>query len=188
MLTVIIDLSDIEIWKTSTAEPTTAGIIWTYLKDSSNFLYLWRQPQKIIFDLGNNIDDTYTGPFNTTLTATFFSEPSKSKPADVILPLSAKRSPQGQSSAWNLPEARATDTFTIPQNVRKAVFSLSAVGQANEEFWWSNVPSSTTQTFANNTLFGYSPFREVQLLIDGELAGVSWPFPVIFTGGVVPGW
>lgn len=34
---------------------------------------------------------------------------------------------------------------------------------------------------------GLSPFREVQLLIDGQLAGVQWPFPVIFTGGVSPG-
>lgn len=37
------------------------------------------------------------------------------------------------------------------------------------------------------SLYGYSPFREVQLLIDGHLAGVVWPFPIIFTGGVVPG-
>lgn len=27
----------------------------------------------------------------------------------------------------------------------------------------------------------------MQVLIDGKLAGVQWPFPVIFTGGVVPG-
>lgn len=36
-------------------------------------------------------------------------------------------------------------------------------------------------------LYGYSPFREIQLFVDGMLAGVAWPFPVIFTGGVVPG-
>lgn len=35
-------------------------------------------------------------------------------------------------------------------------------------------------------LSGYSPFREVQLCVDGMLAGVAWPFPIIFTGGVVP--
>jgi hypothetical protein len=157
------------------------------VKDVSNYLVLWKQPQKIIFDLGNIIDQTYTGPFNTTLTATFFSEPVKVKPADVILPLSAKRSATGQSSAWNVPDTKAADTFIIPQNAKKAIFSLSACGQMDEEFWWSNVPSSTTLTFGNNTLLGYSPFREVQLLIDGNLAGVAWPFPVIFTGGVVPG-
>jgi hypothetical protein len=158
------------------------------MKDVSNYLVLWKQPQKIIFDLGNIIDQTYTGPFNTTLTATFFSEPVNVKPADVILPLSAKRSALGQSSAWNVPDTKAADTFIIPRNAKKAIFSLSACGQMDEEFWWSNVPSSTTLTFGqNNTLLGFSPFREVQLLIDGSLAGVAWPFPVIFTGGVVPG-
>jgi hypothetical protein len=48
---------------------------------------------------------------------------------------------------------------------------------------------SDVQTFEpyDGTLYGYSPFREVQVFIDGKLAGVQWPFPVIFTGGVVPG-
>ena len=48
---------------------------------------------------------------------------------------------------------------------------------------------SNVDTFkaTDTTLYGYSPFREVQVYIDGQLAGVSWPFPVIFTGGVVPG-
>lgn len=48
--------------------------------------------------------------------------------------------------------------------------------------------SSATATYnaSGATLPGFSPFREVQVLIDGQLAGVQWPFPVIFTGGVVP--
>lgn len=50
------------------------------------------------------------------------------------------------------------------------------------------MPSLDTDTFPQTgSLYGYSPFREVQLYIDGLLAGVAWPFPVIFTGGVVPG-
>lgn len=77
----------------------------------------------------------------------------------------------------------------FPRNAARAIFSVSATGQANEEFWWSNVLQSAVSTYnasANQSLFGYSPFREVQVLIDGQLAGVQWPFPVIFTGGVVP--
>ena len=47
---------------------------------------------------------------------------------------------------------------------------------------------SEVNTFPESgLLYGYSPFREVQVFIDGMLAGVAWPFPVIFTGGVVPG-
>lgn len=51
------------------------------------------------------------------------------------------------------------------------------------QFWWSNVPQSLTETFpSSGTFYGYSPFREVQLFIDGMLAGVAFPFPIIFTG------
>lgn len=56
------------------------------------------------------------------------------------------------------------------------------------KFWWSNAPQSEIDTFPRyGRSYGYSPFREIQLLIDGMLAGVAWPFPTIFTGGIVPG-
>lgn len=38
----------------------------------------------------------------------------------------------------------------------------------------------------DGVLPGFSPWREVQVLIDGAVAGVRWPFPIIFTGGVAP--
>ena len=182
------DLNDTEIWRTSTAEPTANGIIWTYVKDVSNYVPLWKQQQSVIFDLGNLVNSIYTGSFDTTLTATFFTEQSTPDAADIIYPISAQQSSAGLGSAWNVPQQNASSTLKIPQNVKRAVFSVSACGQIDEEFWWNNVLSSDTQTFPNNTLPGYSTFREIQLLIDGQLAGVAWPFPVIFTGGVVPGF
>ena len=181
--------NDTEVFRTSTAEPTTTGIEWTYVKDMSNYLVLFKEPQKIIFDLGNLIDSTYTASFNTTLTATFFVEDGTTAPADVILPISTRQSALDSPSAFMVPSQNATSTLTLPQNIKKAVFSIAACGQSTEEFWWSNVLSSDTKTFPNVTaLYGYSPFRELQLYIDGMLAGVAWPFPVIFTGGVVPGF
>jgi len=42
--------------RTSTAEPTSPpGISWIYLKDMTEYLYFWKSPQKLIFDLGNLI-------------------------------------------------------------------------------------------------------------------------------------
>lgn len=41
-----------------------------------------------------------------------------------------------------------------------------------------DVPNSVVNTFGAGFLYGASPFREVQLFIDGILAGVAWPFPV----------
>lgn len=180
---------DTEVWRTSTAEPTANGIRWEYIKDMSEYLYFWNSPQTIIFDLGNLIDDTYTGAFNTTLSATFFTSQDTVDAASMIIPVSARKGASNAASVFTLPAENATNTVAFPRNANRAVFSVSACGQATEEFWWSNVLQSNVNTFVPvvGTLYGYSPFREVQVLIDGQLAGIHWPFPVIFTGGVVPG-
>lgn len=181
--------NDTEVWRTSTAEPTANGIRWEYIKDMTEYMYFWNSPQKLIFDLGNLIDDTYTGPFNTTLTVSFFNDEESVEPASLIIPISARNGAESAASVFMLPGDNATNTISFPRNVNRVIFSVSACGQAAEEFWWSNVLQSDTNAFepVAGTLYGYSPFREVQVLIDGQLAGVQWPFPAIFTGGVVPG-
>jgi len=183
-------LGDIEVFRTSTAEPTVNGIIWTYVKEMGQYDALWKTQQRIIFDLGNLIDKTYTAAFNTTLTATFFTVPDTQPAAASILPISARLSSANMPSAFQVPTQNASVSYQLPRNVGRAVVSLSACGQSAEEFWYTNVLSSEVNTFTNTTgtLYGYSPFREIQLLIDGQLAGVAWPFPIIFTGGIVPGF
>lgn len=189
-------LNDTEVWRTSTAEPVVSpGIRWVYLKDMTAYLALWRTPQKVIFDLGNLQNDVYTGSFNVTLTATFFQSDvgdsvDIAPPSDVVIPISKRKSDVNGVSQFTLPADVAANTVTdFPRNARRAVFSVSANGQADEEFWWTNVLQSDSLTFnatGAGSLPGFSPFREVQVLIDGQLAGVQWPFPVVFTGGVVP--
>ena len=183
-------LGDVEVFRTSTAEPTAAGIIWTYIKEMEQYNVLWQNDQKLIFDLGNIVNSIYTGPYYTTLTATFFTVPGSQPTADTILPISAEQSSENMASAFSLPGQNASVSYTLPQNIERAVVSLSACGQATEEFWYTNTFNSDVNTFESTagTLYGFSPFREVQLLIDGQLAGVSWPFPIIFTGGIVPGF
>lgn len=178
---------DVELWRSSTAEPTQNGIIWTYIKDVTEYASLFRQPQKLIYELGNVVDDTYTAPFNVTLEATFFNADTTIATADQIIPISARLSSSNEASVWEVPSANATNTLTLPRNINRAVFTISATGQIDEEFWYTNVFSSQVDTFPGTTLLGYSPYREVQLLIDGQLAGVGAPFPIIFTGGIVPG-
>ncbi|KAK8018467.1 Peptide-N4-(N-acetyl-beta-glucosaminyl)asparagine amidase A [Apiospora marii] len=191
--TGVMYLGDTEVWRTSTAEPNPSGIRWVWLKDMTPFLSLWKQPQTVIFDLENIVNDQYTGLLNTTLTATFFKGPADTNdtgypPADQIIPISQRLGSQGKPSQFTTPEMNATSTVSFPRNARRAVFSVDVKGQGNEEFWWSNLPQSATLTF-NKTYgayAGYSPWREVQVTIDGQLAGVVWPFPVIYTGGVIP--
>jgi E3 ubiquitin-protein ligase SHPRH len=182
-------LGDIEVFRTSTAEPTANGIIWTYVKDMSQYTALWKEQQKVIFDLGNLVNDIYTGSFNVSVTARFSKEENVRTPS-MVLPISAQNSAHNSSSAFMVPAQEAKVAYALDPRTSRAVVSVSACGQSTEEFWWSNVFSSDTDAFdaAVGELYGYSPFREIQLYIDGALAGVVWPFPVIFTGGVSPGF
>ncbi|KAI0485827.1 peptide N-acetyl-beta-D-glucosaminyl asparaginase amidase A-domain-containing protein [Xylaria cf. heliscus] len=189
-------LGDIEVWRTSTAMPTQTGIHWSFQKDMTIWDTLLRShdPQKIIFELNNIIDgDRYTGLFNATLEALYFDDVYESKgglhPAEHIYAISTRSSSSNTTSLFSLPEDSGTVNLTLPRNSVTAVVSIMASGNAAEEFWFTNVPTEYINTFPGNEgwLYGYSPFREVQLLIDGQLAGVSWPFPILFTGGVDPG-
>ncbi|KAE9969299.1 hypothetical protein BLS_005418 [Venturia inaequalis] len=185
-------LGDIEVWRLSTAEPTPWGIVFRYTKDMTPYLSLWTEPQKLIFDLGNIVNNQYTSPFNTTLVARFWTEAKPPVTADLILPISTKVGSKGMPSFFNTGDANSSTISVLqvlPRDTKKAIVSISANGQIGEEFWWSNVLSNDTETFPDTAgpLPGYSPFREIQLYIDGILAGVVWPFPIIFTGGVAPG-
>jgi hypothetical protein len=121
---------------------------------------------------------------------TFFTAKQSVEAADMIIPISARQGQNAsQPSVFAVPAANASNTITnFPRNANKAVVSISSTGQGNEEFWWSNALQSDALTYnaTGGTIFGFSPFREVQLYVDGMLAGVQWPFPVVFTGGVVP--
>lgn len=50
---------------------------------------------------------------------------------------------------------------------------------------YTNVPNQFLGVFPNGTI-GEGPFREVRVLVDGRVAGVAFPYAVVFTGGIVP--
>lgn len=99
----------------------------------TSYSALLRQQQKLIFDLGNIIDSTYTAAFNVTLVATFFTAPDSISPADIILPISARQSDDDAASVFTLPPDTAANNLTFPQNTLRAVFTVAATGQSDEE-------------------------------------------------------
>src|SRR5207245_6042697 len=75
----------------------------------------------------------------------------------------------------------AAAPVTLPTNALRIVLELFAKGNSCDEFWYGSEPDA----YANaNGLCGGGAFREIQVTVDGTLAGVVWPFPYIFTGGV----
>lgn len=99
----------------------------------TNYLSLFKESQKIIFDLGNLIDNTYTAAFNVTLSAAFFSADDSIQPADLILPVSARQSASNASSVFTVPPETASNLLQIPRDAKRAVFTIAATGQSAEE-------------------------------------------------------
>lgn len=182
-------LGDTEVWRSTTAMPVRTGIYYHFSKDMTTYTPLLRQPQKVIMQLDNIYDSVFTGNFNVTITALYYNDDGEGiNPPDAILPISSLSSAENKTSVFSLPDGNASVSLTFPRNVERAVVSVFASGNGQEEFWYTDVPAELTSTFHNNTFaYGYGPWREVQVLIDGVLAGFVSPFPVVFTGGISPG-
>ncbi|WP_344440563.1 peptide-N4-asparagine amidase [Kitasatospora nipponensis] len=176
-----------EVLRTSTPEPDPSGISWHVDQDLSSFIPLLRTPQPLVVDLGNIVNATYTGVYHMTMTVTYY-QADRHHPAaataDQVLPVSQSSTAPGW---WTLSKGQsATATLSFPRNLTAAHLQLYARGGGCEEFWYANVPDDYTAAHPDDGLCGGGSYREVQVLVDGRLAGTVQPFPAIYTGGISP--
>lgn len=177
-----------EVFRTSTPEPDPAGISWHVDAEISRFIPLLHTPQPLVVDLGNIVNDTYTGIYHMTLTVTYYQADHRhpaAQTADQVVPVSQG----GTTSAgwWSLTTGQtATQSVTFPRNLTNATLEVFARGGGCEEFWYTNVPDSYNATHSSYGLCGGGPYREVQVEVDGRRAGVAQPFPAIYSGGISP--
>ncbi|KAA1471171.1 hypothetical protein DENSPDRAFT_96775 [Dentipellis sp. KUC8613] len=183
----IFTFQNVEIWRTSTPEPTIGdGIIWTFVKDVTRYLPLFAKSGTFILQLDNLIETGLNGEYATTLEATFFASSARNPPApraDLIIPISTLANDTGNDAS--VPPGFSLNV-TLPRNAVTAYAELYASGNGNEEFWYFNVANQFLNSLPAGTTFGQGPFREVRVLVDGKVAGAAFPYAVIFTGGIVP--
>lgn len=95
-------------------------------------------------------------------------------------------------------------SVNVPRNAVEIYAEIYASGNGAEEFWVSfllcrinlDILSTCIQYFntaneyfgdlPSGTTYGDGPFREVRILVDGQVAGVAFPYASIFTGGYIP--
>ncbi|WP_405917783.1 peptide-N4-asparagine amidase [Streptomyces sp. NBC_00728] len=150
----------VEILRTSTPEPSPDGITWSVEKDVTRYSATFRQSSDVEMLIGNVVDDTYTGVLDVKATLTFYAGRAAVAP-DRVLTL--------------------TDgTLTTPRNSERVIAEVYATGSGGgcEEFWYLTVPDA-----APYSCKGDGPYREVQIKVDGQLAGIAEPFPTVWTGG-----
>ncbi|RKT78249.1 peptide N-acetyl-beta-D-glucosaminyl asparaginase amidase A [Terracoccus luteus] len=168
-----LDIGGVRALTLSTPEPSPTGITWDVEKDVTDLVPLLRSPQQVSMFIGNVVDDTYTGVLDVTVDLDFYVTgrgAPKAQTADRVLPLAD----QGRDGT------DLTGRVTVPRNSTRLVAEVFATGSGGgcEEFWDTSAPAGTGYSCADGL-----PYREVDVSIDGQLAGVAAPYPVVYTGG-----
>jgi hypothetical protein len=170
-----------QVFQSSTPEPDPDGITWHVEHDATRYSALFAQAKPIKVELQNYVTGPYTGVIYGTLKVTYYqatsSYPAPAHADEVI------GFPDADSSYFYGPSDVRTTSVTFPRNLTRAYLELYLKGNSCDEFWFGSQPDDYA---GPNGLCGGGAFREVQVLIDGQLAGIAWPFPFIFTGGVNP--
>ncbi|KAJ3786249.1 peptide N-acetyl-beta-D-glucosaminyl asparaginase amidase A-domain-containing protein [Lentinula aff. detonsa] len=183
----IFTFHNVEIWRTSTFEPTIGdGIIWTYIKDVTQYMPLFSQPGEFLLELDNLIETGLDGVYFTIVSATYYESSTDHPPAkkaDMIIPLSTLSNTTGDDAS--VPPAFSLNV-TVPKNTVAIYAELFASGNGLEEDWFLNVPDEFFPDISSNITSSHDGFREVRLLIDGLVAGVAFPYITVFSGGFIP--
>jgi len=178
-------LGPVNIYFGTTAEPSpNLGPSWHIendLTDYSSIFYAAQAGQAVI---GNTLCCGLTSTIYASATLEFYPLAKGQAPpvaANQVLALSA--GPSGGTVALNTSTDTLSGTFTLPTNVETAYLDVYAQGQSNDEFWYTCVPNDVASELES---CGNTGFRETEVTIDGQPAGVAPVFPWIFTGGIDP--
>jgi hypothetical protein len=189
-------IGGVNIYFGTTAEPTrktaagpAIGRAWHVERDLTEYAALLTGPAVGRAELGNLINSRYTSALWGTAQLAFYpldeddGDGDAPRTADVVLPLSG--GPTGGTVALFKPSDALTATFDkLPTNVEKAFLDVVLQHQgANDEFWYTCVPDKWSD--ALQSCVG-TAFREGEVSIDGQPAGVVPIYPWIFTGGIDP--
>jgi hypothetical protein len=178
-------LGPVNIYFGTTAEPSpNLGPSWHIENDLTDYSSIFYTAQAGQADIGNTLCCGLTSTIYASATLEFYPLARGQTPpvaANQVLALSAGSS--GGTVALNTSTDTLSGTFTLPTNVETAYLDVYAQGQSNDEFWYTCVPNDVSSELES---CGNTGFRETEVTIDGQPAGVAPVFPWIFTGGIDP--
>ena len=177
-------LGPTNIYFGTTAEPSAIGPSWHVENDLTDYSSIFYAAQSGQADIGNTLCCGLTSTIYASASLEFYPlAPGQAAPvaANVVLPLSA--GPSGGTVTLNTTTDTLSGTFTMPTNVQAAYLDVYAQSQSGDEFWYTCVPNDVSSELQS---CGNTGFRETEISIDGQPAGVAPVYPWIFTGGIDP--
>ena len=181
--TATIWLSGVNLYFGTTQEPSpTLSPSWHVERDLTDYLSLLSQAGQGQAFIGNVVNSTYTGVIHGSARLLFYPPSLVAPPAqvaDAVYPLGAD--PVGSTVTLNNSSSQLSKTLSLPANVERAYLDVYAQSQNADEFWYTCVPD---QFAAEVEECGGGNFREAEISIDGQPAGVAPVYPWIYTGGI----
>jgi len=177
-------LGPVNIYFGTTAEPSNIGPSWHIENDLTDYSSIFYTAQSGQADIGNTLCCGLTSTIYASASLEFYPlAKGQTEPltANVVLPLSA--GPSGGTVTLSSTSSTLAGTFTFPTNVQNAYLDVYAQSQSNDEFWYTCVPNDVASELES---CGNTAFRETEITIDGQPAGLAPVFPWIFTGGIDP--
>jgi hypothetical protein len=182
--TAQIALGHVNIYYGTTAEPSAAvSPSWHVERDLTDYAPLFKTAQAGDVNLGNLVNGTYTGTITGSARVLLYPASALApapRAADAVLPLSTN--PGGAALLATAANVLAP-TFTLPTNVEAAYLDVIPQSQSGDEFWYTCVPDDVAAELQS---CGGTAFREAEISIDGQAAGVAPVYPWIYTGGIDP--
>ncbi|WP_158881218.1 peptide-N4-asparagine amidase [Rhodanobacter sp. L36] len=178
-------LGGVNLYFGTTEEPSSAvAPSWHVERDLTDYSALLRQSGNGQAIIGNIVDGTYTGVIHGSAKLLFYPTsilaPAARVP-DAVYPLGSD--PVGSTVALNTATDSLSKTFSLPRNVERAYLDVFAQSQGGDEFWYTCVPDQYADEVEE---CGGGNFREAEVSIDGQPAGVVPVYPWIYTGGIDP--
>ena len=169
---------------TTAEDQPNEGRNWHVERDLTDYSSIFTTAQQGTVDLGNLVNQTYTGVIHGSADILFYPVPAHQtapRVPDQVIAFSAGATggTVGLSSSTSLLE----ETLTLPMNMTGVYFDVFAQGQSGDEFWYTCVPNDVSVELES---CGNTGFREGEVTIDGTPAGVAPIYPWIFTGGIDP--
>jgi Peptide N-acetyl-beta-D-glucosaminyl asparaginase amidase A len=193
-------LGNANIYFGTTPEPLkSATNTWHIERDVTDYSSLFANQQQGTIVLQNCTTDC-PPPFNTRLNGIFtvsaklefYPAPGHSpapRTPDAVLPLVQSNGSGGVNLPVLLfsPTDQLTTSFNLPRNVEGAYLDVIAQSQQVDEQWFACFPNDLANI---NDLFGCgnTDFREVEVTIDGQPAGIAPVSPWVFTGFLPDQW
>jgi len=181
-------LGHANIYYGTTSEPRSAlSPSWHVERDVTDLSAIFESPQTGEANLGNFVGVydgvDYNGIIYANAALEFypanFRNPAPRVP-DMVIPVNGTG---GDAGTLNTGADQITQTLDLPENVESAYLDVIAQNQIGDEFWYFCVPNNETGPLES---CGGTAFRETEVSIDGNAAGVAPVYPWIFTGGIDP--